>query len=106
MSMTPFDKSKIHTTECNHNFHTNCFRNMREPTCPMCRSTVSRLVSLSVMKELAKLQNEEKKEMQLLIEQSEKFDVGVLWEIIQYKKIECIRNDIAKLLIDNAIKKF
>ena len=32
--------SNIHTTECNHTFHTKCFKKLRNVQCPCCRSEV------------------------------------------------------------------
>lgn len=39
------NRHKIHTTECNHTFHTKCFEKIRLASCPYCRNEIEPCVS-------------------------------------------------------------
>lgn len=37
-----FNNRKVHTTECNHNFHELCFKKIKADNCPCCRGMILR----------------------------------------------------------------
>jgi hypothetical protein len=50
MENLQFKRRKIHTTACNHKFHTMCFKKVRGVTCPCCRASIIPGVDIVIRK--------------------------------------------------------